>query len=155
MDLSTSLTLGPPLFVVYYGERGKREGKVTEGLSLSSGTHRIHNSLVIQTDCLWLSSENRGTCVCVCEWGSWVWGGCGYSCHSGNTYTCRLTCGVWVYYESLKRDLKTKPINECRCDERLKIRVEESTRLTCPRLVKNLNCSPNVSLVACLFIMNR
>ena len=41
-------------------------------------------------------------------------------------------CGV-VYYESLKREVKTKPINECRCDERLKTRVEEckeSTRLT-------------------------
>ncbi len=25
-----------------------------------------------------------------------------------------------VYYESLKRELKTKPINECRCDERIK-----------------------------------
>ena len=34
-----------------------------------------------------------------------------------------------VYYESLNRELKTKPINECRCDERLKTRVEESTRL--------------------------
>ena len=34
-----------------------------------------------------------------------------------------------VYYESLKRELKTKPINECRCDERLKTRVEGSTRL--------------------------
>ena len=34
-----------------------------------------------------------------------------------------------VYYESIKRELKTKPIYECRCDERLKTRVEESTRL--------------------------
>ena len=43
-----------------------------------------------------------------------------------------------VYYESLKRELKTKPIKECRCDERLQTRVEESTRLTCPRLVAEL-----------------
>ena len=43
-----------------------------------------------------------------------------------------------VYYESLKREIKTKPINECRCDERLKTRVEESTRLGCPRLVAEL-----------------
>ena len=43
-----------------------------------------------------------------------------------------------VYYESLKRELKTKPINECRCDERLQIRVEESTHLGCPRLVAEL-----------------
>ena len=26
-------------------ERGEREGEDTQGLSLSSGTHRIHNSL--------------------------------------------------------------------------------------------------------------
>ena len=45
---------------------------------------------------------------------------------------------VVVYYESLKRELKTKPIKECRCDERLQTRVEESTHLTCPRLVAEL-----------------
>jgi hypothetical protein len=44
----------------------------------------------------------------------------------------------FVYYESLKRELKTKPINECWCDERLKTRVEESTRLAYPRLVTEL-----------------
>ena len=38
-----------------------------------------------------------------------------------------------VYYESLKGELQTKPIKECRCDERLQPRVEESTRLICPR----------------------
>jgi hypothetical protein len=43
-----------------------------------------------------------------------------------------------VYYGSLKRELKTKPINECRCDERLKTGVEESTLLACPRLVAEL-----------------
>ena len=43
-----------------------------------------------------------------------------------------------VYYESLKRELKTKPIKECRCDERLQTRVEESTRLAYPRLVEAL-----------------
>ena len=43
-----------------------------------------------------------------------------------------------VYYESLNRELKTKPINECRCDERLQTRVEESTRLVCPQLVVEL-----------------
>ena len=45
---------------------------------------------------------------------------------------------MFVYYESLKRDLKTKPIHECRCDERLQTRVEESTHLVCPRLVTEL-----------------
>jgi hypothetical protein len=29
----------------------------------------------------------------------------------------------------MKRELKTRPIHECRCDERLKSKVEESTRL--------------------------
>ena len=43
-----------------------------------------------------------------------------------------------VYYESLKRELKTKTIYEFRCDERLKTKVEESTRLTCTQLVAEL-----------------
>ncbi len=34
-----------------------------------------------------------------------------------------------VYYESMKRDLKTRPLYECRCDERLKTKAEESTCL--------------------------
>ena len=37
--------------------------------------------------------------------------------------------GLHVYYESLKRALKTKTIYGYRCDERLKTNVEESTRL--------------------------
>jgi hypothetical protein len=36
----------------------------------------------------------------------------------------------FLYYESINRELKTRPINECRYDERLKTKVEESTRLT-------------------------
>jgi hypothetical protein len=35
-----------------------------------------------------------------------------------------------VYYESMNRELKTRPIYDCRCDERLKTKAEESTRLT-------------------------
>ena len=42
---------------------------------------------------------------------------------------------VVVYYESLKRELKTKPIYEFRCDERLRTKVEESTRLVCTKVV--------------------
>ena len=34
-----------------------------------------------------------------------------------------------VYYETIKRELMTRPIYECRCDERLKTKVEESTCL--------------------------
>jgi hypothetical protein len=36
---------------------------------------------------------------------------------------------LFVYYESITRELQTRPINECRCDERLKTKAEESTRL--------------------------
>jgi hypothetical protein len=35
-----------------------------------------------------------------------------------------------VYYETRKRELKRRLINEGRCDERLKAKVEESTCLT-------------------------
>jgi hypothetical protein len=37
-----------------------------------------------------------------------------------------------VYYESIKRELKIRPIYECRCDESLKTKVKEFTRLGAP-----------------------
>jgi hypothetical protein len=37
---------------------------------------------------------------------------------------------VVVYYESMNRELKTRPVYECRYDERLKTKVEECTSLT-------------------------
>ena len=43
-----------------------------------------------------------------------------------------------VYYESLKRELKTKPIYEFRYDERLKTKVEESTLFVCTLLCPEL-----------------
>ena len=36
---------------------------------------------------------------------------------------------MFVYYESIKRDLQTRPMYECRYDERLKTNAEESTLL--------------------------
>ncbi len=39
------------------------------------------------------------------------------------------TRNIVVYYESRKRELKIRLMNEVRCDERLKARVEESTCL--------------------------
>ena len=45
------------------------------------------------------------------------------------TNTEQLVFLDFVYYESIKRELKTKLIYECRCDETLKTKVEESTRL--------------------------
>jgi hypothetical protein len=43
----------------------------------------------------------------------------------------RALCNaVFVYYETIKRELNNKRlIYECRCDERLKAKAERSTRL--------------------------
>jgi hypothetical protein len=53
-----------------------------------------------------------------------------------------------VYYESIKREVQTdKTICECRCDERLKTKVEESTRLAYkPRLLGDLEHQKWVSV---------
>ncbi len=45
---------------------------------------------------------------------------------------------MFVYYESLKRALKTKTIYGYRCDERIKTNVEESTRLVWTPLCEEL-----------------
>jgi hypothetical protein len=37
---------------------------------------------------------------------------------------------LFVYYELIKRELKIKPTSECRCDERLKTKTEDSTCLS-------------------------
>ena len=36
----------------------------------------------------------------------------------------------FVYYETIRREIHRRLIYECRCDERLKTKVEGSTRLT-------------------------
>ncbi len=41
-----------------------------------------------------------------------------------------LNRNLVVYYETTKREVKIKPISECRCDERLKTKNEESTSLS-------------------------
>ena len=46
---------------------------------------------------------------------------------------------IVVYYESRKRELKIRLMNEGRCDERLKDRVEESTSLTYTGLYDKTN----------------
>ena len=43
-----------------------------------------------------------------------------------------------VYYESIKRELKRRLIYKYRCDERLKTKTEESTRLADTGLVVEL-----------------
>ncbi len=45
---------------------------------------------------------------------------------------------IVVYYESIKRELKTRPIYKCRYDERLKTKAEESTRLVYTGLLVEL-----------------
>ena len=42
------------------------------------------------------------------------------------------------HYSSIKRELKTRPIYECRCDERLKPKGEESTCLAYTELLGEL-----------------
>ncbi len=51
------------------GEREGREGEGTPALSLSSGTHRIHNSLTEHVDRLTVVElrEPRNLCVCLRE----------------------------------------------------------------------------------------
>ena len=43
-----------------------------------------------------------------------------------------------VYYESIKRELKIRGINKCRCDERLQTKTKEFTRLPYTGLVLEL-----------------
>ena len=45
---------------------------------------------------------------------------------------------VVVYYESIKREIKIRPIYECRCDERLQTKTKEFTLLTYTGLVVEL-----------------
>jgi len=45
---------------------------------------------------------------------------------------------MFVFYESINREIKIRPIYECRCDERLKPKDEESTRLTYTGLLGEL-----------------
>ena len=53
-----------------------------------------------------------------------MWGGWGFVC------CVHGVSGPFVYYESMKRDLKIRPMYECRYDERLKTKAKEFTRLT-------------------------
>ena len=46
-----------------------------------------------------------------------------------NTFIPSFLVDDFVYYESMNRELQKRLIYECRCDERLKTKAEESTRL--------------------------
>ena len=43
-----------------------------------------------------------------------------------------------VYHESIKREVQIRPIYECQCDERLKTKAKEFTRLTYTGLIGGL-----------------
>ena len=45
---------------------------------------------------------------------------------------------VVVYYKSIKREIQTRCIYECRCDERLRTKTKEFTRLVYTGLVVEL-----------------
>ncbi len=45
---------------------------------------------------------------------------------------------LFIYYETIKQELDKRLIFECRCDERLKVQVEGSTRLVYTGLNRQL-----------------
>ena len=45
---------------------------------------------------------------------------------------------LFIYYESIKRELKIRGIYECRCDERLQTKTKKFTRLPYTGLVLEL-----------------
>jgi hypothetical protein len=77
-----------------------------------------------------LSSCESEDCLFIMNRRSWVLSSC-----ESEERGCREGGGVYttliqfVYDESIKRELKTIPKYECRFDERLKTKAEESTRL--------------------------
>jgi hypothetical protein len=64
-----------------------------------------------------------------------------------------------VYYESIKRNLNRRLTYECRCDERLRSKVEGSTRLAYTGLcggLENLKIETRIiDRYSRLFIINR
>ena len=106
---------------------GDRTVMTVRGVSTGWGTHtrRLSCSLrrtfqTCQNDC-----SRRPRCPCRSS----------HHCHCGVIYR-RLSLSLSdvvmtknVYYESIKWEVKIKPIFECRCDERLNPKSEESTRL--------------------------
>jgi hypothetical protein len=65
---------------------------------------------------------------------------CIYVCIPIYIQICECKCGrqVFVYHESIKRELKIRCICECRCDERLQTKTKKFTRLTYTGLVVEL-----------------
>jgi hypothetical protein len=61
------------------------------------------------------------------SWGTWAWGGCSW------------WQGLFVYYESIKWELKIRCMYECRCDERLQTKTKKFTCLVYPGLGPTVN----------------
>jgi hypothetical protein len=54
------------------------------------------------------------------------------------TFFPHTQSGLFVYYESIKREPKIKSIYECRCDERLQTKTKKFTHLPYTGLVLEL-----------------
>jgi hypothetical protein len=72
-----------------------------------------------------------------------------------DSYTLHFFLFIVVYYESINRNLMTRPTNECRSDERLKTKDEESTRLGYTGLLGELQHLKTKTRLIELFIMKR
>ena len=62
-------------------------------------------------------------------------GSCSLVGRRDNVPCLTITAISSVYCESIKRELKIRPTYECRCDERLKTKAKEFTRLTYTGLI--------------------
>ncbi len=109
---------------------------------------------------IWILSQTRwnGTMIHCCHthlntsvsrtWSDYVSLGCDNRCTSVHAWARRggrveeenwgISIEKVVYYEPRKRELKTRPIYACRCDERLKTKAEESTHLVYTGLIGKL-----------------
>jgi hypothetical protein len=59
---------------------------------------------------------------------------------------------IIVYYETIKRQPKIKPHSECRCDERLKTKTEESSHLSDTGLFGELE---HLKITMCLLLIDK
>jgi hypothetical protein len=81
-----------------------------------------------------LPSEANETCVSVIT----MWCLPNDLCPDGSVYSWKRNQNKFVYYESIKWELQTRPIYECRYDENLKTKSVESTRLSYTGLIGEL-----------------
>ncbi len=109
---------------------------VRRGRQQRTWVHMIVRSVGVERvwDCM--------LCTCVSEEGG-DWEGVVSEASSLLSYTLLFeilggTSFYWIYYESIKRELKRRLIYEYRCNERLKTKTGEFTRLSDTGLVVEL-----------------